>query len=80
VLERGSAEVYVPKLGPDPVMTYSPGASFGELALMYNCPRAATVKVRSAQTQAEAQTVTTHARLLLALLPMPFHPALPPVL
>ena len=27
-----------------PVHTYQEGASFGELALMYNCPRAATVR------------------------------------
>ena len=30
------------------VLTYGVGGSFGELALMYNAPRAATVKVRHA--------------------------------
>ena len=46
VLECGAADVYVPKLGSDPVFAYKPGNSFGELALMYNTPRAATIKVR----------------------------------
>ena len=27
------------------VKTYNPGESFGELALMYNCPRAASIQV-----------------------------------
>lgn len=28
----------------EPVCVYGPGGSFGELALMYNCERAATVR------------------------------------
>ena len=29
------------QVGPTPVHTYTPGGSFGELALLYNSPRAA---------------------------------------
>ncbi|KAF2278956.1 camp-dependent protein kinase A regulatory subunit [Westerdykella ornata] len=52
VVEKGSFDVYVNpsgKLEPGPdglgkkVSTVGPGGSFGELALMYNAPRAATV-------------------------------------
>ena len=44
----GEADVYVSKRGGEPfkVLTYAngSGAAFGELALMYNAPRAATVR------------------------------------
>ncbi|KAI4129117.1 MAG: hypothetical protein LQ347_003909 [Umbilicaria vellea] len=52
VVEKGRFDIYVNKSGtiqPGPdgmgnkVTTISPGGSFGELALMYNAPRAATV-------------------------------------
>jgi CRP-like cAMP-binding protein len=35
-----------PGANPEMVKTYSAGDSFGELALLYDAPRAATVKVR----------------------------------
>ena len=50
LLATGEAEVYVSKRGldvePKKVLTYTngSGAAFGELALMYNAPRAATVR------------------------------------
>lgn len=44
LLEEGSVDVYVSKAGDSPVHTYQKGASFGELALMYNAPRAATCR------------------------------------
>ncbi|KAI9291389.1 camp-dependent protein kinase regulatory subunit [Neoconidiobolus thromboides FSU 785] len=44
VVESGSFDVYVEKDGGKvKVLSYSAGGSFGELALMYNAPRAATV-------------------------------------
>jgi CRP-like cAMP-binding protein len=49
VVETGSFNVYVSKNGapPERVNDYGPGGSFGELALMYNAPRAATVVATS---------------------------------
>ena len=44
VLEKGAAAAYV---GGNQVAEYGPKGSFGELALLYNCPRAATVKCTS---------------------------------
>ena len=48
LLASGEADVYVSKRGGEPmkVLTYTngSGAAFGELALMYNAPRAATVR------------------------------------
>jgi cAMP-dependent protein kinase regulator len=48
LLEAGSCEVWLqkrPGTNPEMVKTYSAGDSFGELALLYDAPRAATVKV-----------------------------------
>ena len=44
LLESGLVDVYVQKKGEDSkkVHTYKSGDAFGELALMYNAPRAAT--------------------------------------
>jgi len=43
LLEEGSVDVHVKKGNHETkVHTYSPGDAFGELALMYNAPRAAT--------------------------------------
>ncbi|KAJ3032489.1 hypothetical protein HDV00_007454 [Rhizophlyctis rosea] len=45
VVEEGALDVYVARAGQAPVKVtdYGPNGSFGELALMYNAPRAATV-------------------------------------
>ncbi|KNC97745.1 hypothetical protein, variant [Spizellomyces punctatus DAOM BR117] len=45
VVETGALDVYVSRGGQQPVKVadYGPNGSFGELALMYNAPRAATV-------------------------------------
>ncbi|KAJ3071043.1 hypothetical protein HDU98_005894 [Podochytrium sp. JEL0797] len=49
VVETGTLDVFVSKGGAPPakVYEYSDGGSFGELALMYNAPRAATVVATS---------------------------------
>jgi cAMP-dependent protein kinase regulator len=52
ILDEGVADVWVAKNGgePEKVFTYEEGsgAAFGELALLYNAPRAATVKANGA--------------------------------
>ncbi|KAF9354389.1 hypothetical protein BGX26_007783 [Mortierella sp. AD094] len=49
VVEIGTLDVFVAKNGnpAEKVFEYGPGGSFGELALMYNGPRAATVTATS---------------------------------
>lgn len=49
LLEDGLVDVYVCKKGgPETkVHTYTPGNSFGELAIMYNAPRAATCRAQT---------------------------------
>jgi len=44
LVDTGTVEVFVAGKGDDPVKTYNAGDGFGELALMYNAPRAATCK------------------------------------
>lgn len=52
LIEDGLVDVYIKKGGADEIKvhTYKPGDAFGELAIMYNAPRAATCR---AQTQAK---------------------------
>ncbi|KAJ3361177.1 hypothetical protein GGF32_007732 [Allomyces javanicus] len=51
IVETGTLDVFVTRAGddeePTKVADYGPGGSFGELALMYNAPRAATVTATS---------------------------------
>jgi cAMP-dependent protein kinase regulator len=44
LIEEGSVDVYVSKVPDTVVHTYGAGDSFGELAIMYNAPRAATCR------------------------------------
>ena len=44
VVESGQYAAYLAASGPKPVKHYKRGSGFGELALLYNSPRAATVK------------------------------------
>ena len=52
LLEDGNVDVYIRRGGGDEIKvhTYKPGDGFGELAIMYNAPRAATCR---AQTEAK---------------------------
>lgn len=74
VVEKGSFVVYVNKSGslqPGPdglgeeVATIQPGGSFGELALMYNAPRAATVVSAEAGCTLWALDRITFRRILM---------------
>ena len=44
LVQSGSYAVFLRNTPGKAVKTYARGDAFGELALMYNCPRAATVK------------------------------------
>lgn len=46
LIEEGNVDVYVNKVPDTVVHTYQPGDSFGELAIMYNAPRAATCRAK----------------------------------
>ena len=48
VVRSGEYSVLIAKLGDAPVHTYHAGGKFGELALLYNKPRAATIKCKEA--------------------------------
>jgi cAMP-dependent protein kinase regulator len=74
VVEKGSFVVYVNKSGSlqpgpgglgDEVATIEPGGSFGELALMYNAPRAATVMSAEAGCTLWALDRITFRRILM---------------
>eukprot|EP00981_Chlorochromonas_danica_P000839 scaffold198_cov169-Ochromonas_danica.AAC.10 len=49
LLESGAVDVWIKKGGADEIRvhTYKPGDSFGELAILYNAPRAATCRAKS---------------------------------
>ena len=49
LIEDGLVDVYIKKGGADEmkVHTYKPGDAFGELAIMYNAPRAATCRAQT---------------------------------
>lgn len=74
MVEKGSFDVYVNSTGslqPGPdglgekVATIEPGGSFGELALMYNAPRAATVMSAEAGSTLWALDRITFRRILM---------------
>eukprot|EP00742_Colponemidia_sp_Colp-10_P001162 GILJ01001253.1.p1 GENE.GILJ01001253.1~~GILJ01001253.1.p1 ORF type:complete len:430 (+),score=65.78 GILJ01001253.1:59-1291(+) len=67
VLDEGQCKCYVTPKGGSPklVLTYEPGMSFGELALMYNAPRAATVQA-SLDCRVWALDRMTFKRVLMA--------------
>uniref|UniRef100_A0A6B2L149 Cyclic nucleotide-binding domain-containing protein n=1 Tax=Arcella intermedia TaxID=1963864 RepID=A0A6B2L149_9EUKA len=44
LIQEGELDVYY---GSDIVATLTPGCSFGEIALMYGCPRTATIKTKT---------------------------------
>lgn len=74
VVERGTFDIYVNPAGhvePGPrgmgnkVNSIGPGGSFGELALMYNAPRAATVVSTEANSTLWALDRVTFRRILM---------------
>jgi cAMP-dependent protein kinase regulator len=74
VVEKGNFEVYVNPSGVlepgqdglgERVATIEPGGSFGELALMYNAPRAATVVSAEAGSTLWALDRVTFRRILM---------------
>ena len=74
VVERGDFDIYIHSAGsvqPGPagmgkkVSTIGPGGSFGELALMYNAPRAATVISTAPQSMLWAMDRVTFRRILM---------------
>ena len=74
VVERGSFDIYIHPAGqiqPGPegmgnkVTTIGPGGSFGELALMYNSPRAATVMSTEKDSTLWALDRVTFRRILM---------------
>jgi cAMP-dependent protein kinase regulator len=73
IIDNGSVDVFVNRPGSDGVtppgkgpkaVTLGEGALFGELALMYNAPRAATVTAASAKVAAFALDATDFKMLL----------------
>jgi len=46
LVESGEYDAYLRAMGDQVVQSYSAGGFFGELAMMYNCPRAATIMCR----------------------------------
>lgn len=74
VVEKGPFDIYVNPIGAlqpgpdgagDKVATIEPGGSFGELALMYNAPRAATVVSAEAGSTLWALDRITFRRILM---------------
>ena len=51
ILDSGECDVYVDGVDGKPVKHYDSGAHFGELALMYNAPRAASVQAKDASVR-----------------------------
>ncbi|KAJ2288382.1 hypothetical protein IWW55_006518, partial [Coemansia sp. RSA 2706] len=66
IVERGTFEIFVRKDGAAPakVATVGDGGSFGELALMYNAPRAATVTATSDATLWALDRITFRSLLM----------------
>ena len=64
VVRSGEYSVLLKQAGDTPVHTYHPGGAFGELALLYNKPRAASIKCKEAGSLYALDRATFRAVLM----------------
>ncbi|KJE92569.1 protein kinase, variant [Capsaspora owczarzaki ATCC 30864] len=64
VIDSGDVDVYVAATGDQPITSISDGGSFGELALIYGTPRAATIKAKT-DTRLWAIDRNSYRRILM---------------
>ena len=68
IIGKGTLEVHLRSSAHNPVKVLGAGESFGELALLHNCPRLATVRAAADSELWAMDRATFRQRLALALL------------